>query len=142
MKKEEKVLREHIARNNLRLTKQRETILESFLSIESHVSAEELYRETVKKDPAIGLATIYRTINLLCRCGLAQQRDFGDGETRYEHLFNHKHHDHLVCTSCGKIAEFENTEIEKLQAKVAKSHGFEAYSHKLELYGLCEACKQ
>ncbi|MEK7872137.1 MAG: transcriptional repressor [Nitrospirota bacterium] len=141
MKKEEEILKAHLAKNNLRLTKQREIILRAFLNMESHVSAEELYRETVKKDPAVGLATIYRTISLLCRCGLAQQRDFGDGETRYEHLYNHKHHDHLICTSCGKIAEFENTEIEKLQTKVARNHGFETYSHRLDLYGLCEACK-
>ena len=141
MKKEEEILRVHIARNNLRLTKQREVILNTFLNMESHVSAEELYRETIKKDPTIGLATVYRTINLFCKCGLAQQRDFGDGETRYEHLFNHKHHDHLICTGCGKIMEFENTEIEKLQAKIAKSHRFEAYSHRLELYGLCDTCK-
>lgn len=141
MEKEEEILKEHIAKNKMRITRQREIILKAFLNIESHVSAEELYKEAHKKDPTIGLATIYRTINLFCKCGLAQQRDFGDGETRYEHLFNHKHHDHLICKSCGKITEFENPDIERLQTKVARSHKFEAYSHRLELYGLCEACK-
>lgn len=142
MKKEEEVLKAHIIKNNMRITKQREIILKAFLNMESHVSAEELYKEASRRDSTIGLATVYRTINLFCKCGLAQQRDFGDGETRYEHLFNHKHHDHLICTNCGKITEFENTGIEKLQAKVARSHKFEAYNHRLELYGLCEACKQ
>ncbi len=88
----------------------------------------------------MGLATVYRTLNILCQCGLAQQRHFGDARTLYDNVSNKSHHDHLICTDCGKIVEFENPAIERLQELVAKKNRFSIYSHKLELYGLCARC--
>jgi Fur family ferric uptake transcriptional regulator len=142
MEKEKELLREYIAEKNLKLTKQRETILKTFLSIEKHISAEELYRVVIKKDPQIGIATVYRTMNLLKECGLAQELHFGDGQTRYEHMMDHIHHDHLICRECGKIMEFTNSMIEKLQDKISREKKFEVLSHKLELYGLCKDCRK
>ncbi len=140
MKDEEALLQEHIARHHLKVTKERSAILRAFMQAERHVTAEELYRMMKEKHSSIGLATIYRTLNLFCECGLAEQRQFGDGHARYELTYNVNHHDHLVCTQCKKIIEFENLDIEKLQEKVAKAHRFTVYSHKLELYGLCSDC--
>ncbi len=137
--KEIGALKEHLARHQLKLTRQREHILEAFLRME-HVTAEQMYRQLARKDPHIGLATIYRTLNLFCEAGFAQARHFGS-QTQYDNVSHKGHHDHLICTSCGKIVEFENCDIEELQQEVAKKNGFSIQTHKLELYGLCPLCR-
>lgn len=142
MEREKEKLREHLTSHNLKHTRQREIILEAFLKAGGHVTAEELYHKVIKRDPSIGLATVYRTLGLLCECGLAQQQEFGEGRTRFEIVHEYKHHDHLICTKCGKIIEFEDCSIEQLQEKVANDHGFTIYTHKLEIYGLCSACRK
>lgn len=124
----------------LKSTKQRDTILECFLSSHQHLTTEELYLKLKETNPNIGFATVYRTLKLFAESGIAREIQFGDGQTRYEHLHAGEHHDHLVCTSCGAIVEFENETIEKLQSEVATQHGFTIVSHKLELYGLCGKC--
>ena len=137
--KEISVLQEHLSKHQLKLTRQREQILTVFLRME-HITAEQMYRLLNKKDPHIGLATIYRTLNLFCEAGLAQARHFG-AQTQYDNVAHKGHHDHLICTSCGKIVEFENCEIERLQEEVAAKNGFTIQTHKLELYGLCASCR-
>jgi Fur family transcriptional regulator, ferric uptake regulator len=137
--KEIGVLKEHLTRHQLKLTRQREQILNVFLKNE-HITAEQMYRLLSKKDPHIGLATIYRTLNLFCEAGLAQARHFGS-QTQYDNVSHKGHHDHLICTSCGKIVEFENDDIERLQEEVAAGKGFTIQTHKLELYGLCAGCR-
>lgn len=122
-------------------TRQREVILEAFLKVGGHVSAEELYYKVIKLDPSIGLATVYRTLSLLCECGIAQQQEFGEGHTRFELVHEYHHHDHLICTRCGNIIEFENSNIERLQEEIARDHKFTIYTHKLEIYGLCSECR-
>lgn len=139
--KETEVLEEYITRNNLKITRQRRVVLNIFAKCEDHISAEELYKIVTATDPKIGLATIYRTLALLTRSGLASELDFGDGQKRYEHKFMHSHHDHMVCTECGKIIEFTHPIIEKLQDDIAKKNGFTITSHKLDLYGVCKECK-
>ena len=83
-----------------------------------------------------------RQRELIAEVGLAGARQFGDGHTRYEPLQSAEHHDHLICTSCGRIVEFHNPQIEELQARVANRHGFVVTHHKLELYGLCTDCRR
>ena len=135
------VLEEYISENNLKITKQRRTVLKVFLACEDHVSVEELYNLVLKTDPKIGLATVYRTLALLTKSGLALEMDFGDGQKRYESSFRSLHHDHMVCTECGKILEFNHPLIEKYQEEVAKQKNFKITSHKLDLFGLCNDCK-
>ncbi|WP_447977653.1 Fur family transcriptional regulator [Candidatus Nitrospira bockiana] len=137
--KEIEVLKDHLAKHQLKLTRQREQILNVFLKNE-HITAEQMYRQLSKKDPHIGLATIYRTLNLFCEAGLAQARHFGT-QTQYDNVSHKGHHDHLICTSCGKIVEFENCDIERLQEEVARRNGFTIETHRLELYGLCAGCR-
>ncbi len=139
-RREQQVLEDYIVQHNLKITKQRRSVLEAFLGSEDHVSAEELYKLVTEKEPKIGLATVYRTLNLLTQSGLASELDFGDGQKRYEHKFMHSHHDHLICTECGKIVEFTHPMIEKLQEEVAIRQGFKLTSHKLDLFGLCAEC--
>ena len=135
------VLESYISQNNLKITKQRRTVLKAFLECKNHVSVEELYNIVLKTEPKIGLATVYRTLALLIKSGLALEMDFGDGQKRYEHSYKHAHHDHMVCTECGKIIEFNHPLIEKYQEEVATQNGFKVTSHKLDLFGLCNDCK-
>jgi len=103
--KELEVLEDYIVQNKLKITRQRRTVLNAFLKSEKHVSAEELYNQVSITDPKVGLATVYRTLALLTQSGLASELDFGDGQKRYEHKYMHGHHDHMICTECGKKPE-------------------------------------
>ncbi len=140
-KKPTEHLSEYLVDRGLKSTSQRDKILDVFVKAGRHLSAEELYDRVRKLHPGIGFATVYRTLKLLAEAGLAQERRFEDGFTRYEHASPDAHHDHLICTRCGAIIEFENERIEALQQDVARKHHFEVQNHKLELYGLCEACQ-
>jgi Fur family ferric uptake transcriptional regulator len=135
------VLEEYISENNLKITKQRRTVLKIFLECKNHLTAEELYNIVLKTEPKIGLATVYRTLALLTKSGLALEMDFGDGQKRYESSYKSVHHDHMVCTECGKILEFNHPLIEKYQEEVAMQKNFKITSHKLDLFGLCQDCK-
>lgn len=137
----QKIFQDYIARQGLKSTRQRDIILDAFLSSDRHLSIEELYLKLRAKHPNIGYATVYRTLKLFAESGIAREIHFGDGQTRYEHVSEGEHHDHLVCTGCGTIIEFENESIEKLQDEVAAAHGFLIKHHKLELYGLCAKCR-
>ena len=139
--KQIEVLENYITEHNLKITKQRRTVLNVFLECNSHVSVEELYSIVSEQDPKIGLATIYRTLALLTKSGLALEMDFGDGQKRYESSFMSAHHDHMVCTECGKIIEFNHPLIEKYQEEIAIQNGFKITSHKLDLFGHCNNCK-
>jgi Fur family ferric uptake transcriptional regulator len=137
------VLKQFIVKNGLKNSRQRELIADTFFAAEGHLSVDELLDRVRAEDPRVGQATVYRTMKLLASCGLAEVRQFGDGHARYELVSGgeHEHHDHLICTSCGKIVEFVNTEIEALQDRVAEAHGFVIAHHKMELYGLCQECR-
>jgi Fur family ferric uptake transcriptional regulator len=130
-----------LRRRGLKHTIQREEIVKAFASLGGHVSAEELYDRLRETHPGIGFSTVYRTLNLLAECGMARRVSFGDGLTRFDTNVG-DHHDHLVCTSCGRTVEFSNVEVERIQEAVAAEHGFEIHHHRLELYGLCPECRQ
>lgn len=125
----------------LRSTKQRDIILDIFLSAHNHLSVEELYLKIRSTHPTIGYATVYRTLKLMTEAGIAREIILHDGQTRYEHQLVGEHHDHLICTKCNTIIEFENETIEKLQNDIAATHGFMIHSHKLEIYGRCKVCQ-
>ncbi len=141
-KKAALLLTKYMAGQGLRSTSQRDEILKVFVEAGRHLSAEELYALVKKSNPGIGYATVYRTLKLLAEAGVAQARRFEDGFTRYEHTTPDAHHDHLICTKCGMIIEFENERIEELQQDVARRKRFKVQNHKLELYGLCSSCQK
>ncbi len=141
LRRERELFAQHLSQKGLRLTRQRRLILEAFLGGRGHLSSEELYQRVRRKDPSIGRATVYRTLKLLTSSGLAREVDFGEGLSRYEHLWGHAHHDHLICTSCGRTLEVMDTEIERLQERLAQRHGFSLTGHKMDLYGLCPRCR-
>lgn len=130
---------QYLADSGLKSTRQRDLVVKTFFQATGHVSIEELYRQVRKKDPKVGLVTVYRTLKLLREAGLAEERRFGDRHALYEKQSSH--HDHLICTHCGKIVEFENDAIEEMQDDVARKYGFAILFHKHELYGLCKECR-
>jgi Fur family ferric uptake transcriptional regulator len=128
--------RTYIQDRRLNTTAQREAIVEQFLRTRDHVSIDELLNKVRKRHPRVGYATVYRTLKLLVDSGLAVERQFGDGQARYEVVGDH--HDHLICVKCGLILEFEDDEIERLQERIAaRLGGFTVLRHRHELYGLC-----
>ncbi len=126
---------------NLKLTPQRRRILDRVYATHDHFSAETLYAWLREEEgPQVSRATVYRTLDVLSRGGFVQALDTGDSGLVYEHVLGHEHHDHLVCIACGRIDEFSDPEIEKLQVKAARSKGFTLVSHVLRLSGFCESC--
>jgi Fur family ferric uptake transcriptional regulator len=134
-------LQAYMGTRGLRSTDQRRLIVETFFQSPNHVSIEELLAQVRAEDPKVGYATVYRTLKLMAESGIAYERQFGDGLTRYELADDEAHHDHLICDECGSITEFEEPEIERLQEKVAAKYGFELKNHKHELHGLCRDCR-
>jgi len=119
----------------LRMTDQRRTIATLLDSITDHPDVEELHRRINEVDRSISLATVYRTVKLFEESGILEKLEFGDGRARYEDA-DREHHDHLINIQNGEVIEFVNSDIEKLQEKIAKDLGFKLLGHKLELYGV------
>lgn len=134
-------LSSYMERRGLRSTAQRRLVTDVFFRSEGHLSIEDVLERVRRKDPKVGYATVYRTLKLLKESGLAYERHFGDGVSRYEVAHADEHHDHLICMECGKIVEFEDDRIEHLQDELARSHGFQLRRHKHELYGVCADCR-
>jgi Fur family transcriptional regulator, ferric uptake regulator len=134
------VLDAYMVEHGMRATEQRRLIIDAFMAAPPHVSIDELLAQVRQKDARIGYATVYRTLKILAECGIAHERHFDDGFARYELAGAASHHDHLICTACGKIVEFEESQIEDLQLEVADRHGFVVTHHRHELYGLCDEC--
>ena len=138
---EKAIFQEHIQASGLRRTGQRDLILEIFLITEDHLSSEDLYNLVHKKDPTVGHTTVYRTLKLLTEAGLAREVRFGDNKTYYEHHYNHDHHDHMICTECGRVIEFFSADIESLQDEMADKFGFRPTHHSLRMWGVCSECQ-
>jgi Fur family ferric uptake transcriptional regulator len=136
---ERQALALYLESHQLKQTKQREAILDAFLEAGQHVTSEDMFQRVRREHASIGYTTVYRTMKLLCDAGLAVERHFDDGVTRYE--IEHEHHDHLVCTKCGKIIEFECSMIESAQNDIAKQYRFRVLRHRHELYGHCSSCR-
>jgi len=124
----------------LRRTVQRQRVLEVFLSTEKHLTVQELYDLVRKQYKGIGYATVARTVKLMCESGVCRQVDFGDGSQRFEHKHGHEHHDHLICLKCGSFKEIYSPELEKIQERLVRKHGYVQESHKLDIFGLCPRC--
>lgn len=139
--KEKEIFLEHIQKAGLRRTSQRDVIMEIFLRTEDHLTSEDLYWLVQKEDPTVGHTTVYRTLKLLTEAGLAREVRFGDNKTYYEHHYNHQHHDHMICTECGKVIEFFSEDIENLQDEMADKFGFRPTHHSLRMWGVCSDCQ-
>ena len=122
-------------RKGLRMTGQRKIIAQVLENAADHPDVEELYKRTSKIDPTISIATVYRTVKLFDEAGILDKLEFGDGRARYEDA-KREHHDHLIDVNSGRVIEFMDSDIEKLQEKIAQKLGYRLMGHKLELYGV------
>jgi Fur family transcriptional regulator, ferric uptake regulator len=136
------LFRRYLREQGLPVTQQREVVASVIFNSSDHLSVEQIEAELKKEGEKIGKATIYRTIEILVRSGLVEEHDFGEGFKRYEHLFGGQPvHEHLICTACSKVVEFQSQEVVRLQEDTARTHGFLPTRHKLEIYGICADCQ-
>jgi Fur family ferric uptake transcriptional regulator len=119
----------------MRMTEQRRVIARVLEQSADHPDVEELYRRAAAVDPNISISTVYRTVKLFEDAGIIARHDFGAGRARYETL-PEEHHDHLIDLRTGRVIEFRNEEIERLQEKIAREHGYRLVDHRLELYAV------
>ena len=115
-------------------------VLEAFLQTEKHVTVNDLVELLKNSGWDLEPEFVRETLKLMCRFGFANKSRFDNGELRYEHRHLGQHHDHMICTKCRNILEFEDAQIEQLQIKIAAAHGFHMLQHKLEIYGICNNC--
>lgn len=134
-------IKEGLARKGYRITRQREAILRILLDhSDEHLTAENVYEMVKTEDPSIGLATVYRTLELLKDEEIINQLDFAEGCARYEY-HDQPHHHHLVCMKCGRVVEFSDELLEQVEKAIAKEYGFEIVGHRLKFYGYCSECR-
>jgi Fur family ferric uptake transcriptional regulator len=131
-------LRDH----NLPATAQRLAIADVVLGTDRHLSVEEVATELRTRGASAGTATLYRTLEVLVRSGLVVQRDFGEGFKRYEASRGIPHHEHLLCTVCGRVTEFRDERLERMTTLLAEAHDFSRQRHRLVIYGLCGDCRR
>jgi Fur family ferric uptake transcriptional regulator len=115
-------------------------VVEAFLQIEGHLTAVEVHRHLEGQGATLSPDFVRETLKLMCQLGFARRSRFGNGEVRYEHLHLGQHHDHMICTKCSRIYEFQNDQLEALQIQIAAARGFHLLQHRMELYGICAEC--
>jgi Fur family ferric uptake transcriptional regulator len=135
------VFADYVRNKRLRMTRQRQLIVKTFLEEEGHLSTEELHNRVRAKDHRIGHATVFRTLKALTDCGLARETDLNDGRTRFEHLYKHPQHYHIVCEQCKRAIEFYSPELEELQSRIVAQYDFEPVRHRFQIFGICRDCR-
>ena len=130
----EKDFKELLAKEGLKSTSARISILEDILSSNDHRECEEIYADLLRKKINVSRATVYRTLDVLVKYDYVRKLDIGDGRIRYEKKLGTSHHDHMICIETGDIIEFHNEEIERLQDEIAKRHGYKVIRHVHQLF--------
>lgn len=139
---QKKIFAAYLKKKKLKITRQRQVILDSFLKTEGHLSTEELYHEVKQKDGTIGYTTVSRTMKALTDAGLAREIDLGDSRSRFEPLYMRPHHHHIICVECQKTIEFLSPELEQLQEQVVSRYRFRPLRHHFQVFGICEDCHE
>lgn len=136
--KELQVIEDYMRERGYRWTSQRRLIAKVALDNHNHFSADELLALCRDEDGTVSRATVYRTLAMLEQAGFVESLEVGEGGRKFEHVLGHAHHDHMVCTACGKIIEFVDATLEERQEQAAREHGFRIQSHSLKLFGVCD----
>lgn len=135
-------IKKALKKEGLRYTRQRQAVWDELCSSDDHRDAEEIYFSLQNSGINVSRATVYRTIDVLVKNNMVRKLELGDGRARYEHKINSTHHDHLICVQCGRIEEFLDEEIEKLQDKIVDKLGFKLIRHIHQLFVICNDCKE
>ena len=135
-------IKDSLKKRGVRLTRQRQILLDLIDQSGAHLDAESLYLLAHEKDPKLNRVTVYRTLKLLADCGLASEVAFHDGIARYEHQYNRRGHHHMVCTECGASVEFFSAEVGELEREIGRKHHFVTTRHTFQIYGVCEDCRR
>lgn len=130
-----------ISGKGLKVTKKRNEIFDEVLKIDGHFDPEELYIKLKQKGSKVSRASIYRTIPLLVEIGLIEEVERIDKHAHYERVSSDSHHDHMICTKCGKVIEFFSPTLEVLQQEICQRENFRNIRHSLEIFGLCKDCQ-
>ena len=134
--------RTYLRQHNLPVTQQRLAIAGAVFASDRHLSVEEVANDVAAQGENAGTATIYRTLDLLVKSGLVVERDFGEGFRRFEPARGIPHHEHLLCTVCGRVDEFRDERLERMTTIIAESHGYSRQRHRLVIYGVCADCQK
>ena len=137
----EKRFRDYLRKQGLRFTPERQIILKEVVSIRTHFEADDLLVRFRNRGERISRASIFRTLKILVNSGLLSRIAIAENRSYYEHIFGREHHDHMICMRCGKIIEFNNSEIEHLQDSVCREYGFLSTDHILKISGYCSMCQ-
>lgn len=130
-----------LRKEGLKITPQRIAVLEEIVKDKGHRESEDIYMAIKTHKTHVSRATVYRALDILVQHGFARKLNLGDGRARYEPKIDSPHHDHMICNNCGKIIEFVNHEIEKIQEEIAKHHQFKLQQHIHQLFGICKECQ-
>lgn len=138
--KAEELLRSYLRQRGLKLTPERQVLLKAILASEDHFEPEDLLITLRQQGIRIGKATIYRTLPLLVDCGIIRRAYFGQNRAYYEHSLGPTPHDHMICRSCGRVVEFDSTDLLRLRERLAAEAGFQVLSHRFQIAGICPDC--
>ena len=131
-------LRDH----RLPVTRQREVVAELVFASDEHLSVEGMRRALRERGERVGVATLYRTLELLVSAGLVREHEFGEGFRRFEPAAAQARHEHLICVRCGRVVEFANESLERMLPIIADEHAFLHQRHRVEIFGTCRECRQ
>ncbi len=134
--------RKYLRKNGMRYTPEREIILRYILNTSEHFDADELFVELRHKRMDISRATVYRTLEILEKCGYVRKADFGEKHIHYEQVVDSVYHDHLICTSCGTVLEYAGDRVEEIYTEIRSVFGFEPVKRSFQIYGLCNECRK
>lgn len=136
----EDLFREYLRDRGLKYTSERAKILHAAMHTSEHFEAEQLFRALRQTAQRVGKATVYRTLKLLTECGIVKEIHFSNKQVHYEHTFGQDPHDHMLCRRCGRIIEFDASDVVRMRTLIAADHDFHALSHRFQILGLCRAC--
>ncbi len=137
----ERIFRRVLARRRLHYTRERIEVLREVLRTHDHFDASELHKRLQRRRARVSKATVYRTVSLLSESRIIREVFHSPQGARYEHVYGHKHHEHMICLACGKVTEFSSPELERIQEKACRRNGFRPTRHHLEVLGNCRACQ-
>ena len=139
---EKDVFTSFLAGKDLKLTRQREAVMEEIFGSSGHFEAEEIVQRLKNNRTRVSRATVYRTLELLLECQLVERLDLGGGGSYYEHVQLGEHHDHFICTRCSNVIEFHNDKLETILAEICRNFEIAETHHSLRIFGLCSKCRQ